>query len=135
MKAGILLKILAGIFILFMLLAVTVANRGDGGHWWSFLQHIPHGDKLGHVGLMGTLSLLCNLALAPRRFHFLPVPVTRVTFVLFAIVTLEEISQAFIATRTCDLFDWLADLAGLAAGQLFAGALRNVFSKHVPTNL
>ncbi len=114
------LRIVAGGFILFMLVIVTIANRGEGHRWWSFIHGIPYGDKLGHVGLMGTLCLLCNLAFPPRRFRFLPVAVTRVTFILFVIVTLEELSQTFISTRSCDPLDWLADLAGLAVGQIAA---------------
>lgn len=126
----ILLRLLAGCFILFMLLIVTIANRGEGGDWWSFLQHIPYGDKLGHVGLMGTLCLLCNLAVTPRRFRFLPITVTRVTFILFALITLEELSQAFIPARSCDLLDWLADLAGLTLGQVAATFIRRSVSRH-----
>jgi hypothetical protein len=114
---GYLLRILAALFILFMLMIVTIANRGEGDRWWSFIHGIPHGDKLGHVGLMGTLCLLCNLASPPRRLRFLPIAVTRVTFILFVLVTIEELSQAFISTRSCDPLDWLADLAGLALGQ------------------
>jgi hypothetical protein len=117
---GSMLRILAGCFILFMILIIAIANRGEGDRWWSFIHHIPYGDKLGHLGLMGTLSLLCNLAFSPRPFPFLPSSITRVTFILFLLISLEEISQAFIPTRTCDPLDWLADLTGLALGQLAA---------------
>jgi hypothetical protein len=129
---GFTLRILAGAFILFMLLIVTIANRGEGDRWWSFLQHIPYGDKLGHVGLMGTLCLLCNLAFTPRSLRFLPAFITRVTFILFTLITLEELSQAFIATRSCDPLDWLADLAGLALGQMAATGIRKGFHKTSP---
>jgi polysaccharide biosynthesis protein VpsQ len=121
-------KILAGCFILFMLVIVTLANRGEGDRWWSFIHHIPYGDKLGHIGLMFALCLLCNLAFAPRSFRLLPPFITRVTFILFALVTLEELSQAFISTRSCDPLDWFADLAGLALGQIAATAIRRKFS-------
>jgi polysaccharide biosynthesis protein VpsQ len=122
--SGFLLRIIAGCFILFMLVIVTIANRGEGDRWWSFIHGIPYGDKLGHVGLMFALCLLCNLAFAPCRFRFLPSFITRVTFVLFALVTLEELSQAFISTRSCDPLDWLADLVGLSLGQIAASAIR-----------
>jgi polysaccharide biosynthesis protein VpsQ len=133
---GLFLRILTGGFILFMLLIVTIANRGEGGRWWSFIHQIPYGDKLGHVVLMGALCLLCNLAFTPRRVRFLPPFITRVTFILFAIITLEELSQAFIATRTCDFFDWLADLAGLALGQMAASSIRKGFhlTSHTSSN-
>lgn len=116
-------RILAGGFVLFMLLIITIANRGDGDRWWSFIHQIPCGDKLGHIGLMTTLALLCNLAFLPRPVSFLPQFITRTTFVLFVIVTLEELSQAFLPTRTCDPLDWLADLTGLTLGQLAAQLL------------
>jgi hypothetical protein len=118
-----LLKALALSFVLFLILIVTLANRGEGGRWWSFIHIIPCGDKLGHIGLMGTLSLLCNLAFIPRPVPFLPTFITRVSFLLFLLVTLEELSQAFLPTRSCDPLDWLADLTGLALGQLAAQAL------------
>jgi polysaccharide biosynthesis protein VpsQ len=117
-------KVLAGVFVLFLILIISIANRGEGDRWWSFIHNIPFGDKLGHVGLMGTLSLLCNLAFPPRPVPFLPASITRVTFILFLLITLEELSQAFLPTRSCDPFDWLADLTGLALGQLTALAFK-----------
>jgi hypothetical protein len=125
--SGFFLRILTGGFILFMLVIVTIANRGEGDRWWSFIHDIPFGDKLGHVGLMGALCLLCNLAFTPRRFRFLPPFINSVTFILFTLITLEELSQAFIPTRTCDFLDWAADLAGLALGQLAANGIRRIF--------
>jgi VanZ family protein len=103
---------------------IVIADRGEGTLWWSFLDRIPCGDKVGHLVLVGTLSLLCNLAIPSRpcaaglwRF------ITLTTLVLLALLSLEELTQAFIPTRTCDLFDWLADLAGLALGQVAANRL------------
>ena len=133
--SGFLLRILAGGFILFMLVIVTIANRGEGGRWWAFIHSIPCGDKLGHVGLMGALCLLCNLAFTPRRLRILPPYITLVTFILFTVITLEELSQAFIATRTCDPIDWLADLTGLALGQMAATVIRKGFHKMSPTTI
>ena len=113
-------RVLATLFILFMLAIITIANRGDGDNWWAFIHDIPYGDKLGHIVLMAILGLLCNLAFHPRPIPALPSFISTVTFILFALITLEEISQAFLPTRTCDLLDWLADLTGLTLGQLAA---------------
>ena len=103
---------------------VTVANRGDGDRWWSFIHDIPFGDKLGHIGLMATLSLLCNLAFSKKNLSFRP---SRLTLTLALIISLEEISQAFIPTRNFDPLDWLANLIGLTLGQLFAHYLRTFY--------
>ena len=107
-------------FIVFLILVIIIADRGEGEKWWSFIDHIPYGDKVGHLGLIGTLSLLCNLAFHPRHPGWLPRWITLVTLILLVILSGEEIAQAFIPHRTCDIFDWLADLAGLAAGQVTA---------------
>mgnify|MGYP001168751952 CR=1 FL=1 len=116
-------------FIAFLIVVIIIADRGEGGKWWAFIDHIPKGDKVGHLGLIGTLSLLCNLAFHPRQPGWLPRWITPITLILLVILSGEEIAQAFIPTRTCDLFDWLADLAGLAAGQTVALWLRaRIFS-------
>ena len=112
-------------FVAFLIAAVVIADRGEGAKWWPFLDHIPYGDKFGHIGLFGTLGFLCNLAFPNRRASRLPDFITKTTLVLLVIVTLEELSQAFIPSRTLDLFDWLADLTGLLAGQTLALAVLN----------
>lgn len=116
-------------FIGFFITIIVIANRGEGENWWAFLEQIPYGDKLGHLGLVGTLSLLCNLGFHTRQPKRLPRGVTWVTFVLFVLLSAEEASQAFLPHRTCDFGDWLADLAGLAVGQFCAGSLKRLGGK------
>ena len=111
-------------FIAFFITIVGIADRGEGDQWWAFIGHIPYGDKVGHIGLIGTLTLLCNLAIPPRPSTRLTRFITLTTLVLLVMLSLEELSQAFLPTRTCDFFDWLADLAGLALGQFTASMLR-----------
>lgn len=113
-------RIAAGVFIAFFITLIVIADRGEGAQWWAFIERIPYGDKLGHLVLIGTLSLLCNLAFPSRRYAWLPRFITLTTLVLLVLLSLEELAQAFIPTRTCELFDWLADLAGLALGQAAA---------------
>lgn len=120
-------RISAVLFVGFLLCVLTIANRGEGGNWWGFLGLIPFGDKLGHLGLMGGLSFLCNLAFPPRRKGSYRRFITTTTLVILIIISAEEVSQAFIPTRTCDGFDWLADLVGVFAGQVLAAAVRRRF--------
>jgi VanZ family protein len=101
---------------------ILIANRG-GGHFWHFLTDLPLGDKAGHLGLVGTLSLLLNLSLKGRRA---PRPLSGIMLgsLLVAIVmTAEECSQAFFPSRTLDLFDGLANLAGVTIGEIAARLL------------
>lgn len=120
----ILFRSLALSFLVFFIVIVIIADRGDGNRWWGFLVRHAYGDKLGHLILVGTLSLLGNLALSLRPLPRLPRWVTTITFILFLLLTIEELSQAFIPSRSCDVFDWLADLCGLALGQVVALGLR-----------
>ncbi|MBC8127800.1 MAG: VanZ family protein [Gloeobacteraceae cyanobacterium ES-bin-144] len=114
-------------YIAFIIAAIIIANRGEGHQWWAFIERVPYGDKVGHLGLIGTLSFLCNLAFPTSREKNLLRVITRVTFILFILLSLEELAQAFIPNRTCDFFDWLADVVGLALGQLAAHILRGLF--------
>ena len=108
-------------FIAFFVWIVMIADKGEGTPWWSvIIDPIPFGDKVGHFCLVGTLCFLCNLAFPAGKPGFLPRFVTLATFLLFCMLSLEELSQAFIKSRHLDLFDWLADLTGLAVGQFSA---------------
>jgi hypothetical protein len=120
----------AAAFASMMVVIICIANQGEGSRWWAFIHQIPYGDKLGHLGLMGTLSLLSNLALTPRYLHLLRIPITRVTAILLLLISLEEVSQAFIPTRNFDLLDLLADIAGLAVGQKVGVLLRTRTFQH-----
>lgn len=111
-------------FIGFFITIIVIANRGEGKLWWGFIDSLPYGDKIGHVCLVGTLSFLCNLAISKRSGRRIVGLITPVTLVILILLSAEEISQAFIPSRTCDLFDWLSDLAGLAIGQWVALKLK-----------
>lgn len=112
-------------FIAFFIWIVTIADAGNGTPWWSgIISRIPYGDKVGHLCLVSLLSFLCHLAFPSRKRS----GVTLTTLMLLTILTLEELSQGWISTRTLDVFDWLADLAGLVVGQ-FCGTRAGEFIK------
>lgn len=112
------------VFGFFFIIIIGIADRGEGNQWWAFIGRIPYGDKIGHLSLIGILAFLCNLAIPPRPCSRLTCCITLTTLVLLVLLSLEEIAQAFIPTRTCDFYDWLADLAGLALGQFAATLAR-----------
>lgn len=112
-------------FVIFFIWIVVIADRGNGTPWWSFIiDRIPCGDKLGHLGLIGMMSFLCNLAFPSRKSGFLPRFITLTTLILLVLLSMEELSQGFIKTRHLDFYDWLADLSGLALGQFIAMRMR-----------
>ncbi len=110
-------------FANFFIGLIIIADRGEGSRWWAFVEQIPFGDKLGHICLTGTLSLLCNLAFPSQKTGHLTRFFTLTTLALLVLLSLEELIQAFIPSRTCDFFDWLADLVGVTSGQIVAAAL------------
>jgi hypothetical protein len=115
-------------FVGFFVWIIVIADKADGVPWWSFIDQIPYGDKVGHFGLVGTLSLLCNFAFT-RWKSGRPRFITRTTWVLFFLLSLEELSQGFIPHRHLDVFDWLADIAGLAVGQFLAKRFQGFYLK------
>ncbi|WP_338686961.1 VanZ family protein [Haloferula helveola] len=108
-------QILLALFTLFFVGVVVLADRGAG--FWGFLKHVPMGDKLGHIGLLTVFSLLLNLVLRGRRLRPPLGSVMLGSAILAAVMSLEELSQAWIPSRTMDVTDWLANLAGIAIGQ------------------
>ncbi len=113
------------LFAAFIGFVVYLANSGQGGTYWSFLDDIPYGDKLGHFWLMGTLSLLLNLALRARTVRIGPVTVLLGSLIVAVVVTAEEFTQIFLPGRTFDLIDLGADYLGIfLAGRLAAWLYR-----------
>lgn len=113
----ILLRIIFVLFTTAFLSIIVIADQGRADLFWGIVGRIPCGDKLGHLGLVGTLSFLLNLLLAgrpaPGRFSSMMLG----SLILLAFMTLEEASQAFIPHRSFDLLDGLANLIGVFCGE------------------
>ena len=106
---------------------IIAANAGLGSEVWSFVGEIPLGDKLGHLLLVGTLSLLFNCVLGGRRAPGRLRSVMLGSLLVFVGMTLEEASQCFNPHRNCDPYDWLANVLGIAIGEViirFSGRLK-----------
>lgn len=108
------------LFALFILFIVFRANQSDIPEIFRFYKRLPLGDKLGHGGLMGTLSFLVNWAWQGKvwklRLGDRAVPLLRGSVVVLTVVSLEEISQAWIPARTLSWSDWIADVIGITVG-------------------
>jgi polysaccharide biosynthesis protein VpsQ len=117
-KQGVILRLVFVIYAIAFIGIIVAADRGKGSWMWDFVGAIPLGDKLGHLVLVGTLSLLLNSVLgkrrAPWRLRFMMLG----SLLLLVGMSLEEASQCLNANRTCDLFDWLANVAGITVGQM-----------------
>jgi VanZ family protein len=113
------IKILALLFLLFILLVIVGADMGSLSPYLRGIYDFPGGDKIGHFTLYGILAFLLARAF-PRSLQFGPLsaPVAIIALVIFA--TLEEYTQRFFSTRTSDLFDLIFSFLGILAGTWLA---------------
>ena len=114
-------------FFLFILWIIYLANSGSSSPFFSFVHAIPFGDKLGHFGLFGTLTLISILATRYRTFQlgFLNIYYAAAGVAVF--VVCEEISQLLLPLRTFDPVDLSADFLGI----LVATGLMSLMNKQI----
>ena len=77
----------------------------------SFLDHVPAGDKLGHLVLYGMLGATLSRA---RRLQAVPYAALVLIGALYG--ASDEWHQSFVPGRQVSAFDWIADLVGVAVG-------------------
>lgn len=99
----------------FLVLLIVLADLGRGGWLFRLAGLIPGGDKTGHFVLFGILSFLVNLVMRFATFQLGRMTVMKGNLLLLAIVSLEELSQLLFKSRSFDLFDLVADVAGIWA--------------------
>lgn len=107
------MKYVAAGFAIFLVLIVFAANMGLAKGFFRLMYNIPYCDKLGHFFLMGTLTLLVNLALSASEYRFFNTGFLKGSLVIIIVVTLEELSQIFVKNRTFSFTDLVCDYAGI----------------------
>ncbi|MDA7881215.1 VanZ family protein [Akkermansiaceae bacterium] len=117
------LSCLLGVLLLMM---IFIMARDSKATWFfATVGKIPYFDKVGHFCIMGLISLCAVAGLA----HRLPFPPLKAGLIVmggvFVISTIDEISQAFIPSRTFSLLD----LAASALGILCLGLIGNWISR------
>lgn len=122
-------SILAAAFFGFILWVIFLANTGDSSVFFDFVRAIPYGDKLGHMGLFGTLTLLTIVALNFRSFSLSKLKIYYGSLVVSIFVLTEELSQLFIPSRTFDLIDLSADFVGIILATGLAILINTLFTK------
>lgn len=108
------------IFFVFILWIIYLANTGANSIFFDFIHAIPYGDKLGHIGLFGFLTLTAIIAFKFRSVTCGALRLYSGAALVITFVILEEISQAFIPSRTFDLTDLAADAVGIVSAMVIA---------------
>ena len=111
-------------FFGFILWIIYLANTGGSSIFFELIRGIPYGDKLGHFGLYGVLTLLFNMASGFKSFTLLSYAKSGLryqkihcywgTLLVTSFAVIEEISQGWIDNRTLDGQDLLADFVGIS---------------------
>lgn len=107
------MKILLIVYIFVLAVIIFIASRKGTRYLLDFVGNIPYGDKLGHFILMGGFSFLLNLVLNAKTFGIGKVNYLLGSLIVVFVVTLEEISQKFVAGRTFDWGDLVFDYLGI----------------------
>ncbi|WP_235594716.1 VanZ family protein [Paraglaciecola hydrolytica] len=81
--------------------------------FFEFVASFPYGDKVGHAGLFGFLTLVAIIGLRFSRFTLGKLPIYYGGILVSLFVIGEELSQAFIPSRTFDFMDLAADFVGI----------------------
>jgi hypothetical protein len=100
-------------FTAFILWIIYLANTGGQSIFFEFVNAIPYGDKLGHFGLFGMLTLLLNFTCKLKTIKVRSAQLYVGALLVLTFAVIEELSQFFVASRTLDLIDVLADIAGI----------------------
>lgn len=108
-------------FGLFLCCLVVLADLGRGRWLFGMAESIPGGDKLGHFVLFGLLAFLVNLVLQVAVVRWGRLTILKGSALVMVIVMAEELSQLFFVSRSFELLDLAADLAGIYVFGQFAG--------------
>lgn len=118
-------------FSLFFLFVAGIIVADDFGrlqtaiHW---IASFPFGDKWSHLVLIGTLTFLLNHALNGRMVKIGDRKVLLGCAIVTVGITVEELSQIWIPSRTFDLVDLSANYLGIwLAGKVW---LRRNSARH-----
>lgn len=105
--------VFALVFFTFILWIIFLANTASNNILFDVIRSIPNGDKFGHFFLFGMLTFVINLGLKSKTISIGKYNLLLGTVLVCIFVVLEELSQGFIASRTLDYQDLLADAIGI----------------------
>jgi len=108
-------RLLLALYAAFLLAVVAAANLGGTNEVFELVGAIPFGDKLGHFGLIGLLALAADAAAKRHDLRLGRLAIPTAPLVVLVLVAAEELSQIAMVTRTFDLLDFAADVAGIVA--------------------
>ena len=124
MKANKLRILLPLSFFLFISFIIYLADTADHNFAFRLVGHIPYGDKLLHGLLYGVMALLLNYGLNFKSKKIFGFNLQIGAMIVLTFAGLEEITQYWLPSRTCDFFDFVADTVGVTLFSLIVWGRR-----------
>jgi polysaccharide biosynthesis protein VpsQ len=103
--------LLFAIFVAGTIFGSNLGRLGTITHW---VNTQPFGDKCGHLILIGFLTYLLNHALDGREINIGRLKLLLGCTIVAVVMTIEEISQIWIPSRSFDFVDLSANYLGIA---------------------
>ena len=107
------LKSIAYLFLLFIVYILFCVNTGTDLFFEGWLPTFPYWDKVAHFTLLGLITYSINFLLSSKQYQLWQKSILLGTTLVFAFATLEEASQYFLSTRTCDVVDLTCNYLGI----------------------
>ena len=106
-------------FFLFISFIIYLADTADYNFAFRVIGNIPNGDKLMHGLLYGVMALLLNYGLNFKSKKIFGFKMQIGAIIVLTFAGLEEITQYWLPSRTCDVFDFVADVVGVTLFSLW----------------
>ncbi len=106
-------------FFLFISFIIYLADTADYNFAFRVIGHIPYGDKFMHGLLYGVMALFLNYGLNFKSKKIFGFNMQIGAIVVLTFAGLEEITQYWLPSRTCDVFDFVADVVGVVLFSFF----------------
>ena len=111
-------------FFIFIVFIIYLADSANHNFAFNLIGHIPYGDKLMHGLLYGVMALLLNYGLKFKAYKFLGFNLQVGALIVLTFAGIEEISQYWLPSRTCDVWDFVADTVGVVLFSLIVWGKR-----------
>ncbi|MCH9739791.1 MAG: VanZ family protein [Epsilonproteobacteria bacterium] len=106
-------------FFLFIAFIIFLADSADDNFAFTLIGHIPYGDKVMHGVLYGVMALLLNYGLNFKSYLLFGFHMQLGAIIVLTFAGLEELSQYWLPSRTCDIGDFVADMVGVVLFSLY----------------
>ncbi|WHI51797.1 VanZ family protein [Microbulbifer sp. MLAF003] len=112
------------LFFGFILWVIYLANTGSSSIFFELVRAIPYGDKIRHIVLFGTLTLILTLSSRQKFYCLGSIHIYYGAIAVFLFALSEEVTQAFLPSRTFDFIDLAADLIGIGIANITVNLLQ-----------